>query len=230
MAQRPDSFDVLDAFDGPVLALRDSDLPDRPDTIHAVELLSGRELPITEHTVSVYIERDDVACVAVLPVVLQLAPDGRVGIVDGRGGTLIVTAADGTELLTQVAEGGSVALDTGALPADASLSIGPDEAAATSASLEPPVAAADLSPFARPAGTELTAQGEDELEDDEADAEDLLTVAEALDVPEAAAILTQDHAGASCDQIGPASETAPAGLRWNHSGYAATSFGRTRWF
>ncbi len=101
-------------FDGPVLTL-----PDRPGSVHAVELLSGRELPIAEHTISVYIERDDVACVAVLPVLLDLAPDGRIGIVDGRGGTLVVTAADGTELLTQVAESDSIALDTGALPADA---------------------------------------------------------------------------------------------------------------
>ena len=42
------------------------------------------------------------------------------------------------------------------------------------------------------------------------------------------AILTQDHAGASCNQFRPASETAPARLRRCRNGYAATSFGRVR--
>jgi hypothetical protein len=106
-------------FDGPVLSLTDDDIPDGVGDVHAIELLSGRELPIENGTVSLYIERDDVACVAGLPVVLQIDENAGVAILDGRGGTLVVAAADGTELLVQGVDGDVAAVDAGALPADA---------------------------------------------------------------------------------------------------------------
>jgi hypothetical protein len=99
-------------FEGPVLRVGAS-VPDA----HAIELLSGQALPIVDGKVSLYLERDDVACVAVLPMVLEVGANGQVTIKDSKGGTLVLAAADGKELLRQDATGKTATLELSKLPA-----------------------------------------------------------------------------------------------------------------
>jgi hypothetical protein len=107
---------------GPVLALAL-----KPGQ-HVVDLLTG--VPVTlaprgeAQTVSLWLERGDVACLAVLPErlrsphvadrALTLRLEG-----DTAGCTLALAAADGTVLVSQPAAAGENRVDLAALPADA---------------------------------------------------------------------------------------------------------------
>lgn len=86
--------------------------------MHAVELLRGEELPIVDGKISLYLERDDVACVALLPRLLQIKPDGKVEIRDGKGGRLVVVNEKGENALTQNVTGKGGVLNLSKLPAN----------------------------------------------------------------------------------------------------------------
>ena len=112
-------------FDGPALTL--SPLPQHgrgvvgEGTVHAIELLRGEELPIVGGNISVYLERDDVACVAILPRLLQVNPQGQVQIKDGKGGQLVFVNKKGENVSPQGVTGKSGALDLGKLPVNTKL-------------------------------------------------------------------------------------------------------------
>lgn len=78
---------------------------------HVIELLTGEALPVVDGKVSVYLERNDVACVAILPVVLQVEANGQVTVRDGRDGMLVLADGDGNELRSQRAAGKTATLD-----------------------------------------------------------------------------------------------------------------------
>ncbi len=93
---------------------------------HAVDLLSGSAPRLVPHAagqaVDLWLERDDVACIAVLPERLRGARvSGALLAVhlagDPAGGTLVVAAADGTVLLSQAAQPGENRVELGKLPA-----------------------------------------------------------------------------------------------------------------
>jgi hypothetical protein len=87
-----------------------------PAGAHVIELLTVQELPVVNGVVSLYLERDDVACVAILPRVLQPGANGQVKIADGKGGQLVLVSAKGETLLTQDAKGAAATLDLSKLP------------------------------------------------------------------------------------------------------------------
>lgn len=90
---------------------------------HVVELLSCTELPVVKGCVSLYLERDGVACVAVLPRLLVVTREAGTLQVTlkaaGKGDTLALVDAAGRQLVTMDARTGARGLDTTALPADA---------------------------------------------------------------------------------------------------------------
>jgi hypothetical protein len=107
-------------FEGEVLrvsaSLRDA---------HVVELLTGQELPFANGKVSLYLGRDDVACVAILPTVLKVGPaQGQppngpftfpVQIKDGKGGTLVAVNDKAESVFTVEVSGGAATLDNARL-------------------------------------------------------------------------------------------------------------------
>ncbi len=101
-------------FEGPVLAVAADAGGSGP--VHVIELLHGAELPVIDGRVSLYIDRDDVACVAILPRLLQVDGQGHVRIGDGKGGQLVLVNEKGEGLVTQEATGSEAALDLTRLP------------------------------------------------------------------------------------------------------------------
>lgn len=96
-------------FEGSALALAvDADR-------HVVELLRCEELLVVEGRVSVYLERGDVACVAVLPRLIQATKEGdrlQVTLIKVQvGDRLVLADATGKELLAQDARSGLQTLD-----------------------------------------------------------------------------------------------------------------------
>lgn len=95
---------------------------------HAVELLTCEPVRLTPHgathAATLWLERDKVACVAVLPVLLRdvrREADALTFSLAGSaaaGATLALAATDGTMLCTQPAAAGENRLDLAALPAD----------------------------------------------------------------------------------------------------------------
>lgn len=104
-------------FEGPVLAL--DAIGATAEGTHAIELLTMQPLPNVDGNISVYLERDDVACVAILPIVLKTGADGQATIADGKGGTLVLVDASGNPLLSQNATGETAALNLSELPENA---------------------------------------------------------------------------------------------------------------
>ncbi|MHB8995282.1 MAG: hypothetical protein ACYC63_08550 [Armatimonadota bacterium] len=100
-------------FEGPALAV-----PVKAGQ-HVMELLSCRELPLANGQANVYLERDDVACVAVLPKVIETARNGNALQVTlktaGQGTRLVVTDLTGKELHGQSAKAGAQTLDLSGL-------------------------------------------------------------------------------------------------------------------
>jgi hypothetical protein len=100
-------------FEGPALAL-----PVKAGQ-HVMELLTCRELPLTNGQVSVYLERDDVACVAVLPKSIEASRNGNALQISlktaGNGTRLVVSDVTGKELLGQNAKPGTQTLDLSGL-------------------------------------------------------------------------------------------------------------------
>ncbi len=84
--------------------------------MHVVELLHHEELPVLDGRVSLYLDRDDVACVAVLPRVLQASMKGEVRLRDRQGGTLVLADAKGQPLLKQEVTGAAAQLNLRELP------------------------------------------------------------------------------------------------------------------
>ena len=103
--------------EGPVLAL-DAVGATAAGT-HAIELLTAQPLPIEDGNVSAYLERDDVACVAILPIVLETGTNGLVTIKDGKGGELVVADVGGNQLQSQSVTGQTATLDLSKLPENA---------------------------------------------------------------------------------------------------------------
>jgi hypothetical protein len=106
---------------GPALAL------DLKPGQHAVDLLSGAALRLLPHAagqaVDLWLERDDVACIAVLPErlrALRLVGSSLSVQLDGAptGSVLALAAADGTVLLRQPAEPGENRLDLSRITAE----------------------------------------------------------------------------------------------------------------
>lgn len=86
---------------------------------HAFELLRGEELPVTQGRVSVYVERDDVACVAVLPQVLTVQREGQTLTLqakDKKPGQVVVVDEKGEAVLTQELAAGGGQVDLSKLP------------------------------------------------------------------------------------------------------------------
>jgi len=104
-------------FEGPVLRVpaSRSSLANSGDA-HAIELLADQALPIVDGKISLYLERDDVACVAILPAVLQMGANGQVSIKDGKSGTLVVVNDKAEHALSQEFRGSTATLDLSKLP------------------------------------------------------------------------------------------------------------------
>lgn len=83
-------------YEGPLLSLAQYGISGH--NIHAMELLQGEELPLKEGKISLYIERDDIACVALMSPILHVDGQGRVHIADGRGGELVVVDEKGENI------------------------------------------------------------------------------------------------------------------------------------
>ena len=100
-------------YDGPVLSV-----PAKAGQ-HVIELLSGQELPVTGGQIRAYLERDGVACVAVLPQVIGAARHGgnlQVTLkAPHQGDQLVIADAMGNKLLTQGATAGPQTLDVSRL-------------------------------------------------------------------------------------------------------------------
>lgn len=96
-------------FEGPALAV-----PVKADQ-HAIELLGCQEVPVTGGQMRLYLERDDIACVAVLPKLIAAAKQGQslqVTLkVAQKGDRLVVSDVTGKGLLAQDAKTGLQALD-----------------------------------------------------------------------------------------------------------------------
>lgn len=86
---------------------------------HAVELLTCQELPVADGRIRVYLGRDDVACVAVLPKLIAAAKQRQNLQVTLKaaqeGDRLIVADVTGKQLLAQDARGGQQTLDVSKL-------------------------------------------------------------------------------------------------------------------
>jgi hypothetical protein len=100
-------------FEGPALAL-----PVKAGQ-HVMDLLTCRELPVTNGQISVYLERNDIACVAVLPKVIEMSRNANALQVSlksaGNGTRLVVSDITGKELLGQTAKAGTQTLDLSGL-------------------------------------------------------------------------------------------------------------------
>ena len=107
-------------FEGPVLAPEIA----KGAAVHVIELLTAAEVTPVSGKVSLYLERDGVACLAVLPKLLDVARKEKqlaVTLKSAAPGTrLAVCDRNGKELLAQEAKTGPQTLDLAGLPADAS--------------------------------------------------------------------------------------------------------------
>jgi hypothetical protein len=97
-------------FEGQALRL-DTSLRD----IHVINLLTCQELPVIDGKISLYMERNDVACVAVLSKTISMKRSGNILQVSlkspGKVSELVISDVNGKQLLKQKAKAGAQSLD-----------------------------------------------------------------------------------------------------------------------
>jgi hypothetical protein len=104
-------------FEGPALAI------DVPDGSHVLDLFACKECAVGDGSLSVYLPRDDVACIALLPQRLTITREGNAIRVDVEGevdgARLVVYDGAGGELISRQSTSGPNRVDLSRRPGDA---------------------------------------------------------------------------------------------------------------